>query len=410
MKQTLRSLWNRTAFAAVFLVLFACILGTHIAAAGAIVVHNSAVAIGIPMNPLARGVDAYTQLADLWVPSVWQRAATEAKIKAVGFFSSGVVITDPEINAAASQAGTDVQIPFFIEPSPSDEVQLERTAPTVNKLTSGLQRATILNRVHALGGTALAKAVSGADPISEILRLLDGIRQRQRATALQSQLAALFGTAATTNAATGAMRALRLDNFVEILANVTNSHLISSNMVLDAIQLMGEAKARIEGGVFLCHSQIATNLNKQDDITTVYDSQGKFVMKTYKGMMVVEDDRLTRAGTGAGTPPVYFSFICARGSVVTGEKAQIVTDQAGEVAAIQLDAKNLSLNEQVVYDRTRYILHVQGAKWNPQAGVPANAADKAGTASNAELADPANWQLAFADARNVGIVLLRTNG
>lgn len=410
MKHILLSLWKRTAFAAVFLVLFAVALAGQLLAIGAMHAYQAAHTCGLPMAPLVLAVDNFTQLADLWVPSVWQRAKTEAKIKAVGFFSSGVVISDPEINTAASGAGTDVQIPFFIEPNPADEVQLERTAPNVNKLTSGLQRATILNRVHALGGTALAKAVSGADPISEILTLLDGIRKRQRATALQSQLAALFGTGAAPAAATGAMRALRLDNFVEILANVTNSHLISSNMVLDAIQLMGEAKTRIEGGVFLCHSQIATNLNKQDDITTVYDSQGKFVMKTYKGMMVVEDDRLTRAGTGAGTPPVYFSFICARGSVVTGEKPQIVTDQAGEVAAIQLDAKNLSLNEQVVYDRTRYILHVQGAKWNPQAGVPANAADKAGTASNAELADPANWQLAFADARNVGIVLLRTNG
>ena len=410
MKIKIYSFLSRAILGVVFAALFVCLLVINTVGAGIERLAYIGHAAGFMMHPMGLGVDAFTQLADLWVPSIWSNARREARIKSVGFFSSGVVITDSDIDIAANSPGTDVQIPFLIEANPSDEVQLERTAPTVNKLTSGLQRAAILRRVSALGGTALAKAVSGADPIVEILGTLDGIRRRQRATALQSQLSGLFGLGAAPAAATGAFRALRLDNFVEILANITSAHLIGSNMVLDAIQLMGEAKERIEGGVFLCHSAIETALNKQDDITTVRDSDGKFIMKAYKGMQVVTDDRLVRAGTGTGTPPVYFSFICARGSIATGEKKQIFTEQAGEDAAIQADFRNLSLNEQVIYDRTRYILHPQGAKWNPQAGVPANAADKAGTASNTELADPANWASAFADIRNVSIVCLRTNG
>lgn len=370
------------------------------------------VGVGLPamlFTPSPKwGADAFTQLADLWVPQVWANARREAKIKATSFLQSGVVVTDNEINMIASGLGSDAQIPFFIEADPTDQIQLERTAPEVKKLTSGMQRCPVLQRVSPLGGTALSRAMSGADPIAEILASLDAIRMRQRATALQNQLSGLYGLASTAGAATGVFRALRLDNFVEVVGSITASHLIDSDMIIDGIQLMGEAKTRMEGGVILMHSVIEAALTKQEKITTVFDSDGKLVMKTYKGMQVWIDDRLVRAGTTSGF--VYSTFVCMRGSIAMGEKPQIFTDQAGEVAAVQVDSRNLSLNEQVVYDRTRYILHPQGAKWSPQAGVPANASDKAGTATNAELADPANWALAFADARNVGIICIRSNG
>jgi hypothetical protein len=50
-------------------------------------------------------------------------------------------------------------------------------------------------------------------------------------------------------------------------------------------------------------------------------------------------------------------------------------------------------------------MHLNGLKWTPQNGVPA-----LDTPSNAELANPANWQLIYQTANRVGAVCIRTNG
>lgn len=367
--------------------------------------HDLFVLSGMPVARVASYLDTPTQIDDLWVPSIWQPTLAERVISEPNFLNSEVVIGSPELRAAAAGPGTDVNIPFLIEPNPADQVQKERTAPTIGKITAGTQRTAILQRVSPLGATAIAKQLSGSDPVSAILGFIVGIRYRQRATALWSQLQGLYGAASTVDAATGAFRALRLDHFSETL-NTTPGNFIDSDMALDAVELMGEAKMRLEGGIAWMHSKIETALNKQDQIEVIRNSQGAIVMKAYKGMRVVVDDRLVRNGSVSGK--VYFTFFAARASIAMEEKPQIVTDRAGEVAALQLSVNDIALNETTIYDRTRYILHPQGAKWNPADVTDFNA--DGGTPANTDLADPANWALAFNDARNVGIVCLRTNG
>lgn len=370
-------------------------------------VHDALVLCGVRDGGfVACHFDTPTQIDDLWVPELWRPTLAEAVISEPHFLRSEVVIGSKELAEFASGPGTDVNIPFYIEPNPADQVQKERTAPTIGKLTTGNQRAAILQRVSPLGATALAKQLSGSDPVAQILGFVVGIRYRQRATALWSQIKGLYGLASAANSGTGVMRGLRLDNFVEVVGNQTAAHLIDSDMALDAIALMGEAKMRLEGGVAWMHSKIETALNKQDQIEVIRNSEGKILMKSYKGLRVIIDDRLVRAGTTSGY--VYTTILAARASIAHEEKPQIVTDKAGEVAALQMSLNDIAQNETAIYDRTRYVLHVQGAKWNPADVTDFNA--DGGTPANADLEDPANWGLAFADVRNVGMVVLRTNG
>lgn len=367
--------------------------------------HDLLAVSGIPQMRVCLHLDTPTQIGDLWVPEIWQGTMAERVISEPNFLNSEVVIGSAELRAAAAGPGTDVNIPFLIEPNPADQVQKERTAPTIGKLTSGTQRTAILQRVSPLGATAIAKQLSGSDPVSAILGFIVGIRYRQRATALWSQLKGLYGIAATVDAATGAFRALRLDHFSETL-NTTPANFVDSDMVLDALDLMGEAKVRLEGGIAWMHPKIETALGKQDQIEVIRNSEGKIVLKAYKGMRVITDERLVRNGTVSGK--VYTTFFAARASIAMEEKPQIVTNLAGEVAALQLSLNDIALNETAIYDRTRYILHPQGAKWSPADVTDFN--EDGGTPANADLEDPANWALAFNDARNVGIVCLRTNG
>ena len=74
-----------------------------------------------------------------------------------------------------------------------------------------------------------------------------------------------------------------------------------------------------------------------------------------------------------------------------GEKPQ-KTDVV-DVAALQMEQK-FGLNNEIIYDRTRFVMHLNGMKW---VGTPA-----AESPTNAELGTIANWNLVLATANRVG--------
>src|SRR5436190_8597973 len=100
-----------------------------------------------------------------------------------------------------------------------------------------------------------------------------------------------------------------------------------------------------------------------------------------------ESESLVRAGTTNGF--VYDNYLMARGIIARGEKPQI----GGEVNNPRLDVSSLNLvvdadkNNETIFDRTRFLMHVNGMKW---IGTPAGQ-----SATNAELQTIANWQLQF---------------
>lgn len=363
---------------------------------------------GLQLGAVRLYTAEWTKIGDLWVPEVIAEGMREVPVDRGALIDSGVVVTSPLLVAAASGPGTEITLPFIVEPNHDDQQQLEDTAPEMRKLGSGLQRAAIFNRVSPLGATALSGVISGVKPGGDILQVLlasvVGLRKRQRAKLVYAALCGLFDIAATKDANSGAFKALRLDNFSETL-NTTASNFIDDDMIQDALALAGENKVYFVGGVAIMHSVIETALVKQDQIDVIRNSAGDIILRTYKGMMVVVDDRCVRAGTTSGK--VYSTFFCGRGAIAMGDKPQVVTDVAGEVAALQLDLRDLAKNNVAIYDRTRFICHPQGAKWNPGNGVPSE--PEAGP-SNTELADDANWALGTSDVKNVRIVCLRTNG
>jgi len=172
--------------------------------------------------------------------------------------------------------------------------------------------------------------------------------------------------------------------------------------MLQACSLLGENKEMLTGGAILMHSVIEAALVYQDQIDVVRNSEGAIILRQWKGMQVFISDLLTRVGASTGN--VYYTYFCGRGSLAMGDKPQIVTDLAGEVAALQLDQRDIAKNNVAIYDRTRFILHPQGAHWG---GTPSNT--DAGP-SNTEVATYGNWTLGANSIKNTRVVCLRTNG
>jgi hypothetical protein len=118
----------------------------------------------------------------------------------------------------------------------------------------------------------------------------------------------------------------------------------------------------------------------------------------------VESSLLTRAGTTSGK--VYETYLIKSGFFGYGEKPQVAASGPTDPSAIDAAAlaflPSIATNDIALYDRTRFVLHLDGAKW---IGSPAGQSP-----TDAELATATNWQFLKQTANRAGVVAIRTNG
>jgi hypothetical protein len=349
---------------------------------------------------------ALTQISDLWTPAIWIAAMRERQATYPALFNSGIVSRADLFDAIASGAGTSANVPFLKDiTDQADEIQVENTAPTVvNGQTGDVQVFPLLNRVTKNAVTALSAQVSGADPMGAIIDQLVMRRLKQRQTTLIAMLRGLFASAGAANAA-ASLSATRLggttaEPFTEVGANATSDQLIDPDKFIDVKALMGELGDELRNGCFLCHPNVKARLEKLDALnfkTTIMPSELPWSISTYRDIPIFTSTALARAGTTNGF--VYDSYLITKGIVGYGEKPQ--QGDTTDTASLQY-FRDRDLNNELVWDRTRLLLGINGTKW---IGTPGGQ-----SATNAELQTAANWSLVFQTANRVGATCIRTNG
>lgn len=347
-------------------------------------------------------------IADLWSPAIWVQAMRERQATFPGLFNSGCVTRSDLFDAIASGAGVSANAPFLKDTTDqADEVQVENTAPVNDNGAPGdVQIFPLLNRVTKNSVAALAAQVSGADPMAVIIDQMTERRLKQRQATLVAMLRGLFGAGATAANAAGALTASRFGGtvsevFIENGAGVTGDNLIDPDKIIDTTVLLGELEDDLKNGVMLCHPNVKARLRKLDRLnfkTLVMQSELPWTIETYCGVPVITSVALARACTGGGGY-VYDTYFVSKGVVGYGEKPQM--GDVRDVASLQyfLDRDK---NNDLIWDRTRFIMGVNGTKW------VGNAAGQ--SATNAELQAAANWNLVFQSANRVGAACIRTNG
>jgi hypothetical protein len=345
-----------------------------------------------------------TLIANLWTPDVWVRGARERQATFPSIFNSGAVIKSGLLDEIATGPGVAANVPFFKDiTDQDDEIQVEDTAPSDQGITAEKGVATILNRVTKNSAAALAGQVSGTDPVTEILDQVVERRLKQHQKSLLSILRGLFGSAGAANAA-AALSAVRLggvvsEPFDESGNDATADQLFSPDMFIDAKALMGELQDSLRNGILFLHSNIRARLEKldKDGFKTGKPSDLPFEITTYRGIPIVISDALVRAGTDNGF--VYDTYLLGRNTVGYGSKPQ----QGDTIDAASLSFfQDKDKNNELLWDRNRLVIHVDGTKW---VGAPGGQ-----SATNAELGTVGNWQLKYATANRVGAVCVRTNG
>lgn len=346
-----------------------------------------------------------TSITNLWDPDIWVAGLKERQATYPSLLNSGAVVDNGVLDAIATGPGTSANAPFLKDATDADdEVQVEDTAPTTdNTLTSGLNVVTILNRVCQNSSTALAAQVSGVNPVQACIDVIAERRLKQRQKTALAMLRGLFGTAGARNGA-GCLSAVRLggttaEPFTEDGANADETQVISPKLFIKAKMLLGELANELKNGVFWCHPNIRAQLEILDaeNFKDGVPSELPFTVTTYRGVPIFDSESLVRPGTTSGY--VYDCYLLGRGVIGKGEKAQ--QGDTIDVASLQMDTDKAKNNE-IIYDRTRFVMHVDGTKW---VGTPAGQ-----SATNAELQTVGNWNLVYSSASRVGGVAFRING
>jgi len=345
-----------------------------------------------------------TTIDDLWIPDLWIQGLREKQATYPTIFTSGIVTKNPLLDSIASGPGVAVNMPFFRDiTDQADGIQIENTPPvTDNGIGSGRMIAVPLNRENKDGVTAFSAQLSGTQPLDEILGQWVMRRLKQRNVTLLAILRGLFGSAGAAGAAAslGANRYAvnGTEIFTETAAGQSAVNMISPDVFIYSKAMLGELQDELEGGCFICHPNIKARLESLDALnfkTGVPSALGP--INTYRGIPIYVSSKLVRPGTTSGY--VYDSYLIARGVIGYGEKPQ--SADTADVASVQY-WRNPDVNNEWVYDRTRFIIHPNGMKW---VGTP-----EGPSASNAELQVPGNWKLAFATPDRTGMVCFRTNG
>jgi hypothetical protein len=335
-------------------------------------------------------------ISDLWVPAIWTPAIFERTLKLPSLFNSRAVVRSPLLTNLATGPGQTFNIPHWKDlTDQADAVQAQDTASSTTVIGGGKQIGVALNREWANGIEALAAQHTGNTAEEALQNVYDAIGVRRLKGYQRALIYSLRGFCAS--AASAVVNNIAIEDTDD---GLDTDNYIDGDVIIDAAKLLGEAKSELNNGVIVMHSTVEGNLRKQDSNAFVQASiDGGITITRYKGMEVIISDELTRAGTGSPATTVYETYLFAPGAIAFGEKAQ--SNRIGDVASLVLYG-DASKNNQSLYDRVRYIAHINGAKFT---GTPSGESP-----TNAELATSGNWALAFQTASRCGFAQIRSNG
>ncbi len=334
---------------------------------------------------------AKTAVADIIIPTEFEKYAIERTAELSRFAECGIVEVAPEFNELAAGGGREVKMPFWKDLTAARQLLSDAASLSVNKITSDQDIARIHNDAQVWSVNHLAKVISGDDPMQAIVDLVGGYWARTDEGLIVSCLKGMFAAASMA----GNLLAIHSET---VAGQNANTRLNGATFV-DACARLGDAADRLTAVAM--HSATEAALRKLDLIDFLPDSEGKPMLRTFQGRRVVVDDNLpTRNGTTDGL--VYTTYLFGQGAFakgvapLDGEPLQGGHGTEGvELARVPLDSDTVLIN------RRRYILHPRGVKFT-------STTVAGDSPTNAELELAANWVRVW-ENKNVRLVAITHN-
>src|SRR5512147_324591 len=223
---------------------------------------------------------AKTAVADIIIPTEFERYAIERTAELSRFGESGIVEMAPEFNTLAQGGGREVKMPFWKDLTATRQLLSDSASLTVNKITADTDIARIHNDAQVWGVNHLAKVVSGDDPMQAIVDLVAAYWARIDEGLIVSCLKGMFAAASMS----GNLLAIHS----ETVAGQNASTRLNGSTFVDATVKLGDRGDRLTAVAM--HSATEAALRKLDLIDFVPDSEGKSQIRTFQGRRVIVDD------------------------------------------------------------------------------------------------------------------------
>ena len=323
-----------------------------------------------------------TTIADLQiVPTKFTAYTLERTTEKSMLVKSGITTNDPTVSQVINgtpKGGNLITMPYYNPLTGEDEVFGEEEIG-VDKITTDNEVATLLVRQKAWGDTDLSKVFGGTDPIRAIANLIaDWWNEREQAV----MLSVLKGI---LDPVSGALK----EHVLDVSGASGTDSIIGVDNTLDAKQLMGDAYDKL--GMVFMHSATYTQLQKQQQIETEYDSDLKININYYLGYHVIVDDGMPYDAS----EKTFMTYFLGKG--VFARNDGMPTGLIGT----ETD-RNKRKAENILINRRALVMHPLGVSWNPSAQMD----NGKKYASNNNLSNPANWTRKKA-LKNIPIVALK---
>src|SRR5512136_740428 len=138
---------------------------------------------------------AKTLVADVIIPTEFERYAIERTAELSRFGESGIIEMAPEFDALAQGGGREVKMPFWKDLTATRQLLSDSASLAVNKITSDQDIARIHNDAQVWSVNHLAKVVSGDDPMGAIVDLVADYWARTDEGLIVSCLKGIFAAA-----------------------------------------------------------------------------------------------------------------------------------------------------------------------------------------------------------------------
>lgn len=310
--------------------------------------------------------NATTRLADLQLPTNFGDMIIEASTAKSAVMGSGAVVAVPGL---AVTKGAKLPIPFVKPLNVAPQTLADNASLEKRKIGTGRQENIVTSRGDAWAVNELAAGYVGEDLIGYIV----------------SQIAAYWAQV-MDNQVLATLDGLLASNVIpvhDISAETGDAALFNTADAIKAQYKLGDARAKL--AIMVCHSDVSAKIEALNlNTSRQADSEGNSVL-TYRGMRVVESDKLV-AESG-----VYTTFMLSLGAF----------GYANGLGLTEFEiARDALAGEDIVVSRASYVLHPQG--FSTTLSVTANGASP----TDAELADAGAWTRAF-EVKNIGIVAFK---
>lgn len=307
-----------------------------------------------------------TKIQDVIVPEVFNPYVVQRTAELSKLVRSGIVVPNRELDRLASTGGKLLNMPYWNDLDGDDEVLSDNEALTPSKITAGKDVAVLLMRGKAWSVNDLAKALSGDDPMKAIGDLVAEYWVRMEQKILFKTLEGAFkGTNSNTN--------------VHDISALGTNDKFTGETFIDAKTKLGDAADKLTA--IAVHSAVFAELEKQNLIEYIPNSQGIVEFPTYLGKNVIVDDGCPKEGD------VYTTYLFGQGAVGRGEGAAPVPTET--------DRDSLA-GDDILINRRHFILHPRGIKFK-------NSSVVGDSPTNAELATADNWERVY-ESKNIRIV------